>query len=391
MKVLVSIALCALAGCSDRSSSKQPANSEPQRRVIEPPSGTVRPMPPHAIRSEGIGPYKLGERLSSLLAQLASGPRIARLEIPGLLHLSVIRAEDDFVLIGGEPTPSVTSSTATFVAVFGGAEVARTEKGDIHVGSSRAQLEAALGPFVADLDRATDPRLVLPSALRNARIIIERDRVNAIAIIAETARPTIADDSAAGPACPRPESTEGAIGACLVPGTGGELIEHEGDEIVIRSLDAPEPAGSGDKRSRVIATLKVPNTVFVAPLRNASEGRDELVMITRTDEQQVKTWSLVAYRVEGRQMVRVVDPEPRYQVSATQLRWIGAELQDVELYLELASRPDGIEVGGLLTTRPNNKLRDVVVISPVVVARRHGKSATEPVPDGRPDAGSARP
>ncbi|MEJ7598131.1 MAG: hypothetical protein WKG01_09505 [Kofleriaceae bacterium] len=47
----------ALAACSDRSSGRQPAREEPQRRVIEPPSGTVRPMPPHAIRSVGVGPY----------------------------------------------------------------------------------------------------------------------------------------------------------------------------------------------------------------------------------------------------------------------------------------------------------------------------------------------
>ena len=76
------------------------------------------------------------------------------------------------------------------------------------------------------------------------------------------------------------------------------------------------------------------------------------------------------------------------------MRWIGAELRDVELYLELASK-DSIEVGGLLTTRPNGKLRDVVVISPVVIARGHGKSATsEPGdagPDGRGSTGSARP
>ena len=213
MTALSSLALVlALAACSDRSSGRQPVREEAQRRVIEPPSGTVRPMPPHAIRSEGVGPYKIGERISSLLAQLASGPRIARLEIPGLLHHSLIRAEEDSVLIGGESTTSLTSSTATFVAVVGGAEVARTEKGDIHVGSSRAELETALGPFAEDVDRAHDPRLVVPGGMRNARFLVERDRVSAIVITAETPRV----DVPTGAECPRPASTERAIGACLL-------------------------------------------------------------------------------------------------------------------------------------------------------------------------------
>jgi len=55
-------------------------------------------------------------------------------------------------------------------------------------------------------------------------------------------------------------------------------------------------------------------------------------------------------------------------------RWIGADLRDVELYLELTSRPDAIEVGGLLTTpgspRTATKIRDVVVIANASVPRK---------------------
>ncbi|MEJ7598130.1 MAG: hypothetical protein WKG01_09500 [Kofleriaceae bacterium] len=296
------------------------------------------------------------------------------------------------MLIGGESTTSLTSSTASFVAVVGTAEVARTEKGDIHVGSTVAELEAALGPFAEDVDRARDPRLVVPGALRNARVLIERDRVSAIVVTAETPRV----DVVTGPDCPRPASTERGTGACLLPGSGGELIERDRDEIVVRSIEAETGSGGSadERRSKVIATLRVPNLVFVAPLRNATDGRDELIAISRTDDPQLRTWSIVAYRFDAKQITKVIDPSPLYQLSAAQTRWIGAELPDVELYLELSSK-DGIEVGGLLTTRPYGKLRDVVVISPVVIARRHGKSATsEPTdagPDGRPNAGSARP
>jgi hypothetical protein len=392
VRAVGSIAVVALvaAGCSDPASNKQQAKSEPQRRVIEPPSGTARPMPPHAIRGDGVGPYKLGERLSSLLAQLASGPRMTRLEIPGLLHLNVIRAEDDMVLIGGESSASIASTDASFLSVVGGAEVARTEKGDVHVGSSRAELERALGPFVIELERARDPRVVVPNELRNARVIVERDRVTAIVITGDSPRtpPPATEGSATEPACERPAATERAIGACLLAGTGGELIERDRDRLIIRSIS------SDAEKSRVVTTLAVPNLQFVAVLRNANE-RDELVAITRTDEPQQRIWSLVAYRFETKQIVKTVDPEPVYLLSAAQTRWIGAELRDVDLFLELTSRADGIEVGGLLTTRPNGKLRDVVVISPKLVARRHGKSATSETsdagPDGRHAPGSAKP
>ncbi|HEU0034135.1 MAG TPA: hypothetical protein VFQ53_26085, partial [Kofleriaceae bacterium] len=134
----LSIALAgtlAMASCGDRDKSPAPtAQPQPQRRSIEPPAGTVRQLPPYGIDAAGIGPYKLRQRLAAILDQLPSGPRIERYEIPSVLHTSLIRAEDDHVLIGGEPTATVASSTTAFVAVIDG-DVARTESG-VHVGTS---------------------------------------------------------------------------------------------------------------------------------------------------------------------------------------------------------------------------------------------------------------
>ena len=77
---------------------------------------------------------------------------------------------------------------------------------------------------------------------------------------------------------------------------------------------------------------------------------------------------------------------PPYRLSATPLYppltaatarlSIGADLKDLELYLELSSRADTIEVGGLLTTRISDKIRDIVVISTVPVPRRRAKAST---------------
>lgn len=362
-RLLVGSILC-LGACSGKDGGErtQVTSESPRaRRVIEPPVGVVRALPPHAIKAQSIGPYKLGEKLSDLMDQLPSGPRMALFEVPGLLHRSLVRAEDNAVLIGGEP-----QGTASFVAVVG-SEVARTESG-VHVGSTRAELVAGMGAPLDELDRARDPRLVIPSGMKNARVILDGDHVAAIAILAET--PIAPAQAAAAPECPRPPSTDKAIGACL---TGaGELVEVGENEVTVRS---------GEK---IVAQFRVPNVVFAVPLRTP-EGKDELVAIARTDEPQLRSWSLVAFRFDGGKLVKTIDPTALYQVSSANARWIGAEVRDVDLYLELVARAETIEVGGLLTTRPDGgPTRDVVVISTFPVAHRRGKSAAA-------DAGTAEP
>ncbi|CAN5846763.1 hypothetical protein BH11MYX3_BH11MYX3_29570 [soil metagenome] len=360
----------ALVACSDHDrTDRMAAQSEAprQRRVIEPPVGVVRALPPHAIRANSVGPYKLCEKLSDLLEQLPSGPRLALFEVPGLLHRSLIRAEDNAVLIGGEP-----QGTATFVAVVG-PDVARTESG-IHVGSTRAELVSALGPPVEEFDRAHDPRLVIPSGLRSARVLFAADRIAAIAIVGEPAPgPVPSRDD-----CPRPASTEKALGACL---TGaGELVEFNDNEFSLRLPDAEKPMG----------TFKVPNILFAAPLR-APDGKDELIVITRgSDDAQLRSWSLLAFRFDNGKLTTSIDPTPLYKVSSSNARWIGAEVGDIDLYLELTSRRDTIEVGGLLTTRPQNEaMRDVVVISTMTVPRRRAKPAGSEASGAEPpDAGT---
>jgi hypothetical protein len=354
----------ALAACGNRRRENRdvPHDAQRVRRVIEPSSDPVGPLPPYSIRADGVGPYKLGDKLSDLLERLASGPRIALFEIPGVVHRNVIRAEDDTILIGGEQ-----AGTALFVAVVG-TDVARTA--GVHVGSTRDELVAALGPPIDDPGRAHDPRLLVPSTLPNLQVVLDDDRVAAIVVTSATLPPRSSSE------CPRPEPTEKALGACM---TGaGELIQVDGEQVAIRSADG----------ERALATPpKFPGLRFAAPLRGG-DGRDELVVVTRSDEAAQRSWWVHAFRFEGARLVKTVDAAQVYQLSTTSARWIGAsDVRDVELYLELTSRPDGIEVGGLLTTlvtaRGATKIRDVVVISQVMVPRRRGK----PPPAEASDAG----
>jgi hypothetical protein len=302
----------------------------------------VRPLPPHAIRADGVGPYRLGAALTDLLDQLPSGPRIETIDIPGVVHHSVLRAEDGTIIVGGEPL-----GKATFAAVVG-SEVARTESG-IHVGSTRDEIVRALGAPLEDPERARDPHVIVPSGLRNARIVLDEDRAVALVITADEA------------------------------GRAGATTPED-----------PTDAAARADAEKVLA--RIPNLMFSAPLRDPAGAREELVAIARIDEPQQRTWTLRTFRLEGAHFVAAMDPEPVYQLTAASARWIGADVQNLELYLEVRSRPDALEVGGLLTTRIGDKWRDVVVISPKIVPRKHTRpAANEPMNAGTSDASTAAP
>ena len=175
------MAFGALAACGNSSAGDRGPDVR-QHRVIVPPTQNVRPLPPHAIRSDGVGPYRLGEPLNKLAGQLPSGPRIKLYDIQGVVTRQILPAEDDGILIGGE-----LHGRASFVAVVGG-EVARTETG-IHVGSTRDELEHVLGPFITDPMRARDPRIVVAAGLRNGRFVLEGDRIAAIVVADDAPRP----------------------------------------------------------------------------------------------------------------------------------------------------------------------------------------------------------
>jgi hypothetical protein len=220
-----------------------------------------------------------------------------------------------------------------------------------------------------DRDRARDPRLVILSAARNARLVIDKKRVVAIALTVDPPSTELVHDD-----CTRPTSTETAFGACLT--SGGELVEWDDDEVFVKSI-----------ATNKTLPVPVPNVVFAVPLRHP-DGRDEVIAITRSNDPQQRTWFIYGFRFEAGKLKTTVELTPLYQVSSTQTRWIGAELREIDLYLELANRGESIEVGGLLTTRAGDRIRDVVAISPVTVTRKNHKPAMpDPEPGAPVDAG----
>jgi hypothetical protein len=338
----------AIAACSDGKKPEQKREPERQRR-IEPPSRGVRAFPPHAIRADGVGPYKLGATVTQLLDQLPSGPRITQFTLPGVIQRDILRAEDDKILIGTEP-----QGTAKFVSVVR-SDIARTEAG-VHVGSSRAELERALGAPLEEPDRAHDPRIVIPSNLRNARVLLDGDdRITAFVITTEAERDK--DDKL------EPRDYD---------------VKKSGEVLTLVSRETEKPFAS---------MPPIAGLVFGAALRNRSDGKDDIIAVSSNGDGQTQTWSVAGYRLHEGKWQRVIEPQTVYTLTASNARWIGAELRDLDLILELSSKTDSIEVGGLLTTRKGDNLRDIVVISPVPVPRRRAKPpAHEPLDAGTSDA-----
>jgi len=345
-----------LLACSSHDKPKPQQEPERPRRVIEPPSNRVRALPPHAIRADGVGPYKVGATVSELLDQLPSGPRITQLTIPGVVRRDVLRAEDDAILIGVEP-----QGKATFVAVVRG-EIARTEAG-VHIGSTRDELVKALGVPLDDPDHARDPRVIVPTGLKTARVVLQGDRIAAIVIASEPDHASAEGQASPEAPCTRPadDHDKGVSGICL---NAGEFIRTQDDDISLITKDGEKP----------IAQTHVPGLVFATALRNPIDNRDDLIAIARSDDGTARTWTLVGFRLAEGKLVATIAPTVLYSLTAASARWIGADLENLDLYLELSSRQDSIEVGGLLTTRISDKIRDIVVISPVPVPRKRAKA-----------------
>ncbi len=397
--LLIAAVVLASGGCSERDQPAVKRDSERPRRVIEPPSRGVRALPPHAIRPDGVGPYKLGAPAAEILDQLPSGPRIRQFAIPGIVNRDMLRGEDDAILIGAEP-----QGKAMFVAVVRG-EIARTEAG-IQVGSTREQLAVALGPPLEEAERARDPRLVVPTKPDNAHVVLDGDRISAIVLTPAVERmkdPAPPQDSrdakyakdAKDPKdpkdpkdhkehkehkdhkehCTRPtgDRTQQTVGACLT--AAGELVRIGAEDISVLVRDS----------DKIMSTARVPGIVFAAPLRVPGEGRDDIVAVVKTDSAQEATWSLIVFRMIDGKLLRLVEPSLLYQVTAAHARWVGSELRDLDLLLELTARPDAIEASGFLTTRVGAQIRDIVVISTSSVPRRRSKAApVEPPGPGAP-------
>lgn len=443
--LLASAWLAVLAGgaCDDQT-SPPPVQYDASRvrRLFRPPEGEVRAVPPHAIHSQGVGPYVLGTSLKEILGLLPRGPRVMLMQIDGVLDYSLVRAEGDTLLIGVEPPSGVT-----FLSVLG-EETARTESG-MGVGTSVEALRKALGPELVRPERAADPRLLAFVRLPNTRFLLDEPGGQVVAVV-------VRHDDDAGPATgqagPGPGQTAGhapghASGqpAGHAPGQTGEPAREgsapascpvsearaldAGDdelqqiraaaELVASPAEAPDPAvvatvrracfsaseaevlvvgadqvavvGGEPGKLRRLAGHAEPGLVYAAPLDVDGDGRSEIVVVSQRVTEEERVTAVQLLRFEAGRLQRVA-AEDVYRVSATNAAWVGARLEDVELVIEVRGELEALQLTGLYVHRGKTRPQTVAPLMKAALLVRRGKrSALGPVPGpelGTPPVGT---
>ncbi len=393
-----------LAACSGGDGPTPPAGRDAGRatkRVIEPPAGKVRPLPPHAIDVGGVGPYRLGATRTEI-ATLLTIPRVAILDIRGVVDASVVRAENDAILIGGRRDEATSFTAASFIAVLA-KEIGGTE-GGITVGARRAALDA-LGAAVVEPTVARDPDIDVRAAMPGVWFLLRDGVVRAILLNARepvAAAPAARGDAGVGSdagaavsptGCVRPEpmaaaAARSAAQLATVRQTLGGCFEGAAQTLVV---GVDELAIVDEVRARRVAHVELAGLLWAAPLR-VEGGRDDIVAVTQRLTADELIVSLIAMRLDGGRLVRVAE-DAVYRLSRNEGQWIGASLADLTLFVTVEARAGGFAVGGALVHGGSAQLREVAPLLPVTVPRRRRGGAAEPaappVDAGPRDAGGA--
>jgi hypothetical protein len=363
----------------------------------------MRAVPPHAIHIRGAGPFLLGSPLNDILSKLTV-PRVVLFELDGVVDYSLVKAEADALIIGVDRRVGMV-----YVAILD-AEIARHETG-VGVGTSVSELDAKLGKPLRFDDRVFDPRIRVYAKLPNGRFVVEDDKVVGVLVgIADLPRKVPAAPSRRGgqkakrepvkkPALrPLPCKPHGAKRADLI-----RAARIEGDSVRVEDgcfgAENASAVVSGDdqvslvvvdskKKARRLAHLSVPGLIYAATIDADEDKRHEIAIVSKRKSPTSTVFRVELVRIEGGKPVRG-NAINAYRVSRTQAKWIGAELDKIELLIELSARSGMLHIGGLYLQRGQRRLSNLSVLLPKrLVARRRPKRPASGTKDAGTDATS---
>ncbi len=422
-----------VAGCSDRDDGADKPETEARgdsgpsarRHVLAPPPGEMRAVPPHAIRPEGVGPYTLGASLEEILGLLPHDPRVELLQIRDLFDYSLVRIEDDALVIGATHFEGVT-----FVAVLD-PEIATTENG-IGVGSREEELHEALGPAARSPRRARDPRIAAFEKAPSAQFVVEDERVVAVIVRddapgwAPPARGDVgdADDrEAEGGGEEAAADGDRALGAA---GEGGSEGEGEGDtegrcgrrvawetadpRELARAADLSddaetrariEPMCTGADREKLLVTagdavallggepdapslrgrIEIEGLVYASPIDVRGDGTDEIALVSARRGVQALIIEIAIAVVQGDEIALVDRYEP-YRLRSRWTTWVGAQLGDTDLFVDMVANEGTLEIGGLFLHRRDGETRHIAPVDTRTWAPEGLEARRAPAPSG---------
>jgi hypothetical protein len=346
------------------------------REVLGPP---VRAYPPHAIRSDGVGPYLLDQPLADVLRKLPEGPNLEVLQLGKYASWLVVSAENGQILVGAD-----VKGPVRFIAVVA-PEVARTAAG-VGVGASGDKLLDALGP---PRRRGVSDRLVWEMAsLPGVRFISDApagtppDKAHVEAVLVtkpadEPPRRACADVSlpaadAVAAARAKGEGAPAVRFGCFTSAAPEALVVQGGEAILV---------GGDPTRLRRLAVAAVAPEAVVGPLDVDGDGRDDIVAIeTRRGERELAV-AVRVLRWDGARLVELVSARP-FVIGEAMASAVGTTPAQVELPVEVTPVAGGIAVAGVYLATGAHGPRHVAPLEPVIVrfeARKPGAAV--------PDAG----
>jgi hypothetical protein len=400
--IVVVVAL-AVTACSEQSSAPSEVyDATRARRVLQPPPGEIRAVPPHAVRVDGIGPYLLGAPVSDVLNLV--GPRKVLLQISGVVDYSVVRAESDTLLVGG--TRGRRVEEVSFVSAIRG-DTAKTE-GGITIGATADELRTAMGPLLRADNHALDPRILAFARIPNARFVVDANKLIAITVLnrpgpapTESFIDAGADPGEGDPApderaearscdakgkleahakaivsASRLKSASVAYG-CFASGNP-EALAYTGDQIVV--------VGGDPGKLRRIASYNAPRGLaFAAPLDADGDGRHEVVLVSHTVGNEERSTRLELLRVDSGRFVRAASSDV-YRISESAAAANGAKLSEIELLLDVEARGGRIVITGLYVHSVSKRPRTVAPLVETRVSVRRSRASEKPDESSR-DAG----
>jgi hypothetical protein len=361
------LALLAASACGNRDGEPAAADDAARpKRVFDPPPGEVRPVPPFAIRSDGVGPYLIGASMKEVLDLIPRGPRIELLNIEGVAGYDLVRSEGRALVIGGG------ESRVRFVVVVE-PEIAKSASG-IGVGATSVELVEALGDPAAPADRAADPAVREFGSLPGVRFILARGKVAAVIVaprdgVQEPDPPESVECRAGGSlreargaivdAAKVGDDKQVTIRFGCITGSSPEAVVTGPDKIAIVS-------GEPDKLKRV-ASRRATGVRYAAPIDLDRDARDEIgvVYIDRVPEQSIEA-RVELWRWDGGKLAAVAS-DTVYEVDDEAAAITGARVDDVDLLLELTAADKNLSVGGVYVHRSKGRTREVAPLVEQVV------------------------
>jgi hypothetical protein len=401
------------AACSEGATllAPLPDGGPPTPRKVR--KAAVRAYPPHAIRSDGIGPYVVDAPFSRALRELPEGPHYEILHVGRVLDWKLVRTEEGgALLIGGDGGAS--GSRVGFVAALD-AKVAHTDNG-MGVGKTVAELIEALGPEKITPGVARDHRELELERLPNVRFITDAPpdappaRARVMAVLVTRPRdddavpevPPDAPDAGARPAapCPRPAALPASVDeifamAHAAPGAliaAGCVSGDQADAVVLSGEELTLVVGEAGKlRRSYVAQARRGD--FLALLDVDRDGRDEIVVGEHRSNRSEAAVELQVWRWDGARLEKALD-EPALVVSEKDAAAAGVTPPQVRLLVELRAARGGLELSGLFWAETFTKNRVLAPIAPVLLrleSRRPRPETPDPRDAGPPPPAAAPP